>query len=164
MRISSFTSDDGGAAAIEFAFVLPVVIGLITGTFEVGLVALASNTLDNSVQAAARTLRVNEPGAANTNSEFKTKICSRMFESQATCLSKLNVSVRTFAYFAQAKAAAGDTPAGEFAKGTAGDIVMVKATYTWPFFMPFFTLGFQQAGPGSVLIDQRTTFKNEPYT
>ena len=164
MRISSFTSDVGGAAAIEFAFVLPVVIGLITGTFELGLVALAANTLDNSVQAAARTLRVNETGAANTNSDFKTKICSGMFETQATCLSKLNVSVRTFADFAHARAAGGDAPAGEFSKGTAGDVVMVKATYSWPFFMPFFNLGFQPSGPGSVLLDERSTFKNEPYT
>lgn len=164
MRQLSFIRDQHGTAAVEFALVLPVVIGLIIGTMEVGLVALVSNTLDNAVQSAARAVRVNETGAATTNAAFKTAICSGMFEAQATCLSKLSVSVRTFASFAAAQAAASDTPAAEFSKGVAGDIVLVKATYTWPFFMPFFTLGLQQSGPTNVLLDARTTFKNEPYS
>lgn len=164
MRTTSFTSHDGGATSVELALILPVVIGVIIGTLEVGLVGLVSNTLDNAVQTAARSIRVNEATAATTNGEFKTAVCNGMFEAQASCLSKLNVSVRTFANFASAQSAAGEAPAGEFAKGVAGDIVLVKATYNWPFFMPFFTLGFQQSGPTTVVLDARTTFKNEPST
>lgn len=156
-------SDETGAAAIEFALVLPLLIALIVGTVEIGIVGLVSNNLDNSLQRAARMIRVGDAGAPTTASEFATKVCSGMFESQASCRAKLAVSVRKFSDFADAQLAADDPPNGQYDKGGAGDIVLVKATYRWPFFMPFFTIGFQQSGLTTVLVDARTTFKNEPF-
>lgn len=163
MRTRRFADNEAGATAIEFALVLPLLIAVIVGTVEIGLVGLVSNTLDNSVQAAARMIRVGDAGAPTTASEFATKVCSGMFESQASCQAKLAVSVRKFPDFAHAQLAAADPPTGQFDKGSAGDIILVKATYQWPFFMPFFTLDFQQSGPTTVLLDARTTFKNEPF-
>lgn len=159
-----FWSDTEGAAAIEFGLLLPLLVGIIVGTIEIGLVGLVSNTLDNAVQHAARMIRVNQTGAPTDATGFKTAICNSMFESQASCQAKLAISVRKFANFTAAQAAASDTPAGEFDAGGAGDIILVKATYQWPFFMPFFNMGFQQTGPTTLSLDARTTFKNEPYT
>lgn len=164
MRIRDFAIDRRGAAAIEFALVLPLLIGLMVGTVEIGLVGIVSNNLDNSVQSAARMIRTGEADAPATASGFKTQVCSGMFDSQASCLSKLAISVRTFPDFASAQTAAGDAPADQFNRGAAGDIVLVKATYQWPFFMPFFSVGFQQSGPTTIVLDARTTFKNEPYS
>jgi Flp pilus assembly protein TadG len=164
VRGRDFIGDRKGAAAVEFALVLPLLIGVLVGTVEIGLVGLVSNTLDNSVQQAARSIRVGETTAPTNASEFKTAICNGMFESQASCLAKLAVSVRRFTDFNGAQAAAGDAPTGQFDKGSPGDVILIKATYQWPFFMPFFTIGFAQSGPTTVVLDARTTFKNEPFT
>jgi Flp pilus assembly protein TadG len=163
VRRRPFITDQDGAAAIEFALVLPLLIGVIMGTVEIGLVGLVSNTLDNSVQAAARTIRVGETTAPTSASEFKTAICNGMFEGQTACLAKLAISVRRFSDFNGAQVAAGDAPTDQFDKGAPGDVILVKATYQWPFFMPFFTLGFAQSGPTTLVLDARTTFKNEPF-
>ncbi|MFC3070074.1 TadE/TadG family type IV pilus assembly protein [Phenylobacterium soli] len=163
MWTRAFASDRQGATAIEFALVLPLLIGIIVGTVEIGIVGLVSNTLDNSVQAASRKIRVGDTGAPTSASEFRDAVCSGMFEPRNSCLAKLNVSVRKFSNFASASAAAGDAPANQFDRGGEGDIILVKATYRWPFFMPFFTLDYQQSGAAAVLLDARTTFKNEPF-
>ncbi|HEV2531611.1 TadE/TadG family type IV pilus assembly protein [Phenylobacterium sp.] len=164
MRISRLAKDERGTAAIEFALLTPLLVGVIMGTVEIGLVGLVSNTLDNAVQSAARTIRTGESDAPTNATDFKTAVCNGMFESQTACGAKLAISVRKYTTFANANAAAGDAPAGEFDKGTAGDVILVKATYQWPFFMPFFNLGFQQSGPTTLVLDARTTFKNEPFT
>lgn len=164
MRIRKFGVDRSGAAAIEFALVLPLLIGLMVGTVEIGLVGIVSNNLDNSLQSAARMIRTGEADAPTSSSAFATQVCSGMFDSRASCLSKIAISVRSFPDFASAQAAAGDAASGQFSPGAAGDIVLVKATYQWPFFMPFFNLGFQQSGPTTIALDARTTFKNEPYS
>lgn len=163
MRCSPFLKNTSGAAAVEMALVLPIVIGLIMGTVEIGLVGLASNNLDNALQGAARMVRVGESDAPADADAFKRKVCARMFETEADCLARLAISVRTFPDFASAQTAADDTAAGQFDAGGPGQIVLVKATYPWPFFMPFFDLGYRPAGPASVLLDARTAFKNEPY-
>lgn len=163
-RRRRFWSDTRGAAAIEFGLLLPLLAGIMLGTVEIGLVGLVSNTLDNAVQSAARMIRVNQVGAPTDAAAFKTAICNNMFESQAACQAKLAISVRKYATFSAAQTAASDAPAGEFNAGGAGDIILVKATYQWPFFMPFFNLGFQQAGLTTLVLDARTTFKNEPYS
>jgi Flp pilus assembly protein TadG len=162
--ITPLMRDERGAAAVEMALVLPVLIGLIMGTVEIGLVGLVSNNLDNTTQAVARKIRTGEADAPTSASDFKTAICAGMFETQTACNAKLAVSVRKFASFAAAQAAAGDAPDNSFTPGTAGDVILVKATYQWPFFMPFFNLTYQQSGPTTVVLDSRTTFKNEPYT
>lgn len=163
MRYSPFLENTSGAAAVEMALVLPILIGLIMGTVEIGVVGLVSNNLDNSLQSAARMVRVGESDAPADAAAFKRQVCAHMLDAQSDCLAKLAISVRTFPDFASAEAAAGDAAADQFNAGGPGDIVLVKATYQWPFFMPFFDLGYRQAGPGSVLLDARTAFKNEPY-
>jgi Flp pilus assembly protein TadG len=163
MRLSICVRDQAGSTAVEFALVLPLLIGVIIGTVETGLVGLVSNNLDNAVQTAARAIRVGAANAPTSASEFKTAVCNGMFEGQTACQAKLAVSVRKFASFAAAQAAASDAPGGEFDKGGASDVILVKATYQWPFFLPFFTLGAQQSGPTTLVLDARTTFKNEPF-
>lgn len=163
VRRPQFISDERGAAAVELALVLPMLIGLLVGTFQIGLVGLVANNLDNTMQGVARKIRTGESDAPASAADFKTAICAGMFDSPGSCQARLSVSVRKFASFSAARSAAGDLPDNSFDPGTAGDVILVKATYQWPFFFPFFTIGYQQSGPMTVLLDSRTTFKNEPY-
>ena len=50
---------ESGAAAVEFAFVLPVLAAMVLGAIWVGLLVLAISSLDYSVQTAARCAAVN---------------------------------------------------------------------------------------------------------
>lgn len=51
--------EQSGAAAIEFAFVLPVLAMLILGSIWIGMLVLTISSLDYSVQSAARCSAVN---------------------------------------------------------------------------------------------------------
>jgi len=52
--------EQSGAAAIEFAFVLPLLVFLILGSIWIGMLVFTVTSLDNSVQSAARCSAVNE--------------------------------------------------------------------------------------------------------
>jgi len=59
MRISkAIRRDEGGVTIVEFAFVAPVMIVLITGLLEFGYVLFARSTLESAVLDAARSSRV----------------------------------------------------------------------------------------------------------
>jgi len=52
--------EQSGAAAIEFAFALPLLVMTILGAIWVGLLVFTISSLDHSVQSAARCSAVNE--------------------------------------------------------------------------------------------------------
>lgn len=57
--------DSGGVTIVEFAFVAPVMIVLLSGLLEFGYVAFARSTLESAILDASRSARVAEcPGEA----------------------------------------------------------------------------------------------------
>ena len=54
-----FGHDDAGAAALEYAFVLPVMLAFAIGVMDLGRLVWMQVTLDRAVQAAARCASVN---------------------------------------------------------------------------------------------------------
>jgi Flp pilus assembly protein TadG len=54
-----FLRDERGAAAIEYAFVLPALLGFALGVMDLGRLVWTEVTLDRAVQAAARCAVVN---------------------------------------------------------------------------------------------------------
>lgn len=61
------TRSEDGAAAVEFALVLPVLIMLILGILEFGLAYNAQITVTNAAREGARTMVIqNSPSAAKT--------------------------------------------------------------------------------------------------
>lgn len=54
MRRNAFTKSESGAAAVEFALVLPALAMLIVGALYVGLVMYSAAGLHSAVEAAAR--------------------------------------------------------------------------------------------------------------
>jgi Flp pilus assembly protein TadG len=59
-RLARFGADQGGAAAIEYALALPVLLTMLLGGIWVSLLMLTANSLDYSVQTAARCAAVDE--------------------------------------------------------------------------------------------------------
>ena len=164
MRLRALWRSERGATAIEFALVAPCVIILLLSIVEVGVLSFVAACLDNAVASAARTVRTGQTDGPNTAQAFETSICGMMPEGLEACRGKLTISVRQFASFANVTSAANAPPGGEFSRGAAGDIMLVKATYRWPLLTPFMSRLYQPAGAGEVLLDARLTFRNEPYS
>ena len=65
MRLRRLLRDRSGVTIIEFAFVAPVMIVLLSGLLEFGYVAFARSTLESAILDASRSARVAEcPGEA----------------------------------------------------------------------------------------------------
>ncbi len=82
---------ESGAAMVEFAFVLPVLLSLILGVMEIGRALYAYQTLDHAVREGARFAIVRGSESANTASA--QDIQDRVEASAVLDASDLTVSV-----------------------------------------------------------------------
>ncbi len=166
-----FLGARGGAAAVEMALIAAPFLMLLFGIVELSMIFLISTTLENAMDNAARTIRTGQlqSGSSNTASAFKTTICNNFGWMQSDCASKLNVDVRTYSTFASVtppqvvQNGAFNTSALSFNAGGPGDIVVVRAYYTWPLIAPGIDQALQQLNGGSTLIVTTAAFRNEPY-
>lgn len=164
MLFRTFRKNERGAAAIEFAFVAPMVIVLIIATIEIGVLEVMSANLDSAVMTAARKIRTGEADRPVSSAALADMICQDMVDSSTACHSRLRTSVQTTATFAGAQSTADADPVGQFYASAAGDIVLIRATYTWPLILPMYAGNFKMAGPTSAMLDTRAAFRNEPYS
>jgi Flp pilus assembly protein TadG len=63
------TTDDRGAAAVEFALVLPLLVGVLFGIIQFGALFFLHNNMVNAAREAARKMAV---GEATTNAQAQT--------------------------------------------------------------------------------------------
>jgi Flp pilus assembly protein TadG len=159
----SFRKDQGGATAVEFALVAPLLCFALLSLVEVGMMGMMCSGLDNAVIEAARRIRTGRTDGPTSASSFEDQICANMGGSSTACHTRLITSVQKFSQFSTAGATIATDPANEFDKGAAGDIIIVKANYTWPLMTPFLATAFERSGPLSVTLSSRLAFKNEPF-
>jgi Flp pilus assembly protein TadG len=162
-EVLAFWRNDRGATALEFALVAPWTLMLMLSILEIGVVAFMSASLDNAVTTAARTVRTGQTDAPMTAEAFEDSICALIPGDSADCREKLTISVERFASFTNVQAAMATAPDGDFDRGQAGDVMLVKASFRWPLLTPFMDRIYQPAGDGDVMLDTRIAFKNEPY-
>lgn len=163
-EVRAFWRSDGGATAVEFALVAPLTLLLLGSILEVGVIAFMSAGLDNAVTAAARTVRTGQADAPMTAEAFEDTICSLIPGDGATCRQRLSISVERYAGFTNVQAAMATAPDGDFDRGGAGDVMLVKARFRWPLITPFMNRIYQAGDAGEVLVETRIAFKNEPYS
>jgi Flp pilus assembly protein TadG len=159
----SLRRDDGGATAVEFALVAPILFFSLLSLVEIGVLGMMSAGLENAVDDAARRLRTGREDSATSSSDFESQVCARFANSSAECRDRLVVSVQRFTRFSDANATNQAAPDGSFNKGGAGDIIIVKANYAWPLMTPFLLTAFERSGPFEVTLASRHVFKNEPF-
>jgi Flp pilus assembly protein TadG len=155
--------NSSGATAIEFAFVAPVLVFSLLSLVEIGMLGMMTSGVDNAVIETARRFRTGRDDAATSATTFKDQICARLGSNLTACRARLAVSVQKFTRFTDAAAVAASAPNGAFDAGGPGDIIVVKANYSWPLMTPFLATANGRDGPMSVVIASRVAFKNEPY-
>jgi Flp pilus assembly protein TadG len=170
-RLSGFARAEGGAAAVETALVATPFFFLVFGILELAVVFLASASLDNATERAARTIRTGElqTGAAPTQAAFKQAICANFGWMQSSCLSDLYVDVRTFSSFQSVSEpqpltnGVFDPSVLAFSPGGPSDVVVVRAYYEWPLVVPGLDQAMANISGGKRLMIATSTFRNEPY-
>lgn len=158
-----FRRDEGGATAVEFALVAPILIFALLSLVEIAMMAMITSGLDNAVVESARRIRTNRDDVATSAADFTNQICGQLGGDMTTCRSRLTIGVLKFSKFLDASSLANSPPDGTFDKGAAGDIIIVKVDYQWPLMTPFLATAFERSGPLTVTLGSRLTFKNEPY-
>ena len=161
--MATFRRDEGGATAVEFAFVAPILFLALFSIVEIGMLGMMSSGLDNAVADTSRRIKTGRDDSAASAGAFEDQICARMGGSVTECRSRLTVSVQKFDRFSDANVSVNTQPAGQFDKGSAGDIVIVKANYVWPLMTPFIATAYHRDEPMQVTLGARAAFKNEPF-
>jgi Flp pilus assembly protein TadG len=157
-----FPYDVQGGAAVEFALIAPVLFFALLSMVELGVLGMMSASLDHAVIEVSRTIRTGRSDGPVSASSFKDDVCEQMGVG-SDCRDRLSVSVQSFDQFSQANAASDAPLEGQFNKGGAGDIVIVKTSYRWPLMTPFVATFQERSGPLEVVLASRAAFKNEPF-
>ncbi|MEQ1863802.1 MAG: TadE/TadG family type IV pilus assembly protein [Micropepsaceae bacterium] len=167
--LSRFKRAESGASAVEFSFVALPFFLLIYAIVDVSLIFFASTTLENGLIAAARQIRTGEAQAANmTTAQFRELVCNQI-SMLLGCDGRLGIDVRQFAGFGGVVLPPALDENGNlsgnmaFQPGTAGDVVVVRAFYTWPMLTPTVGIQFANMSGGHRLLEASIAFRNEPF-
>lgn len=177
-----FARAERGAAAIEFALVALPLMLLIFATLELGLVLLASTTLETATETAGRQIRTGQfqQGTSPSQTNFKALVCQNMTWLAGDCATDVWVDVRTFTDFKTLATKAKtppmpqpptpakpnpDPPPTCFEVGGPDSIVLLRVYMRWKLFTPMMDGGMENMGPGTGLrlLSSATAFRNEPY-
>jgi Flp pilus assembly protein TadG len=160
-----FTRAQEGAAAVEFAFIAIPFLVLVFSIFELGLVFLASMTLENALATVDRKIRTGEfqTSANNTQAAFRDAVCKQMSWLETSCPTAISLDVRVLPSFAGTKDLEAPSGATCWNPGGAGSIILVRGYYKWPVITPLLRSAVGVDGGGDRVISFANVFTNEPY-
>lgn len=156
-----------GGTLIEFAFVAPFVILLLTATVEVAVTLFVEAAISGAAESAARDIRT---GRVQEDDDpltaFRTKLCDSLF-GIIDC-NAVVFDVRAFADFGSVDTSLqldenGNVVNAQFAPGESGEITIVRVSYRWQFLTPLVGEALASDGTGGVLLLSTMAFQNEPY-
>jgi Flp pilus assembly protein TadG len=168
---TAFVTDSAGATAVEFAFVAPILIGLLIAIIEVGLVFLAQNELETAVERSARELLTGQVQQGTVSqAQFTSTVCSYLpglFNCSnlmidvnvASSFSSANTSDPSLTYNAQGQV----TNTWNFNAGSSGSIVVLRVMYQFPVFPGPLNFSLANLSNGSFLMMATSVFQVEPY-
>lgn len=167
--LKRFAEAENGATAVEFGLVvLPFLIFLLA-IIDVSMIFFAATTLENGIATAARQIRTGQAQAGNmTAAQFRTLVCGEI-DGLLGCDARLGIDVRKYSGFSAATFPAALDQDGnltgdlKFDPGEPGDVVVVRAFYTWPVMTPIVGEIFSDMSGGHRLLEASIAFRNEPY-
>lgn len=169
LLLSRFKRAKSGATVIEFAMVAMPFFLLLYAIFDVALIFFASTTLENGIVAAARQIRTGQAQADNMSAEqFRTLVCNEI-SMLLSCDAALGLDVRKYSGFGSVQWSPALDDSGNlsgnmtFDPGGAGDVVVVRAFYSWPMLTPTVGTNFVNMAGGHRLLEASMAFRNEPF-
>ena len=166
-----FSSDNRGAAAVEFALVATPLIAVILSLLQVSAIFFFDQALQTVTIKSARQLMTGSAQLSSlTQSQFKTVVCNNapsvfqcsniMVDVQSSpAFSSVNTSSIAVTY----NGSGAVTNTWNYSPGTPGDIVIVRVMYNWPVLGGFMGFGLADQPNNNHLLVATAVFKNEPY-
>ncbi len=154
-----------GAVAAEYAIIAVPFLTLLFAIIETGYIFFSAVLIENGTANAARQIRtgtVQASGAPIT--QFRAILCANLF-NVIPC-NNVRVDVRNFTTFGAARnapALAGAAAGDQFAPGNAGDIVVVRVSWSWNFITPFINRLLGNVDGGQRAFVASAAFRNEPF-
>lgn len=169
-----------GSAAVEFAMIAPVFFVLLMGTVEAGTMFFAQSALQNALNDTARLVRTGQTACYTTSNgncvpmtaaQFQAKLCSEVSILLKGCTTgSLQFDVTAYpAGFGGASnsppldANKNVTPLTTFNVGNACDVVLARAFYKWPVFLPGLDYFLVNMAGNYHLLSSAAAFRNEPF-
>lgn len=181
----TWSRNEDGAAAIEFAMVAIPFLMMLVGIMGSGLQFFSQNALENGVEAASRQVMTGQAQLGNptasppvppmTLDQFRNKICSTagsFIKCDAAHLSLIVNSYADWASVQQQTCKAGSGLAASTGTGTQlvsqysgapGDIVLITICYKWDLAKGVLIYAPDKLGDGSALMQAAVAFRTEPY-
>lgn len=169
-----FRRCERGAAAVEFAIVVPVFLALMFATFEVGWFYFVNSQVDSASVEAARLIRTGRAQKAGFDKQdFYDAVCGKLLALGA-CDGKLTVEVRRFNNFAEL---ANDTSSAvcsdddetlisglPYDPGSDNDIVRLRICYLYQTLNPALGVNLSDRANGKRRLYGAFMSRNEPFT
>lgn len=172
-RGRSFSRDERGVTAIEFAILGLPFFTIIFAMLETAMVFFAGQVLDSAVEDATRMLKTGRAQAASYQlSDFRTHLCGytfNLFDCSKIFLKVVKVNNFTTATITSPQTCDTGTKkctwsgSESFVPGIGKEVVQVFAYYRWPLIvnLPYFNLSNQI--DGSRLLGSTRVYRNEPF-
>jgi Flp pilus assembly protein TadG len=170
-RLLRFRIARRGSAAIEFAIVAPIFVGLLISVLETGIFFFAQNILQAAAVQVGRLILTGQAQTGGlTQSQFATDACPSI-QALFTC-GNLMVDVQSYSSFSGAIVSTPTltydshgnvTNSWNYNPGTPGQIVVVRLMYQWPLVTGPFAFIVPNLSNGTSLIMGVTAFRVEPY-
>jgi Flp pilus assembly protein TadG len=172
-----FRRNQDGATAVEFALVAAPFFALMFAIIETALLFFADQTFDTAVSSAARLIRTGQAQEAGMSaSDFKAAICNPDLAQDRSGLgalfdcSKIKIDVKTYSNFSDISLTPPIDPTTKelnvtenYQPGVGGNIVVVRAYYEWPTFVPGLGNNLADMPDGTHLLVATAAFRNEPF-
>ena len=183
--LSRFRKDNSGITAVEFAFVLPILLFFIFGILEFSMVFMAANVLENAANTGTR---VGKTGFVDENISREQTIRNSINSRLSGFLNPANIAIVTRVYKAfgdigKAEPYADrnnsgtydegesytdvnangqwDSDMGTTGLGVAGEIVVYEISYPWQVMTPFIRQTL--ANDGMIQLTSHIVVRNEPF-
>ena len=172
-----FLRNKNGSAAVEFAIIAPIFLGIMFSMFEVGWFFYTNSVIDASLDRAGRMLRTGQvqQSIATPADQFTflyDEICD-VVSAFGDCSTRLTLEVQTFNTFADLAAATtpmvcADSPPAEvaaipFSPGTELSIVRARMCLIYDTINPMIGVNLAEGPQGQRHLISTVIFKNEPY-
>jgi Flp pilus assembly protein TadG len=179
-RWRGLARNERGATLVEFGLLAPFFFGIVGAILETSVVFLSGQILDSAVQDVGRLIRTGQAqGTIVSDTDFREKVCARLYGLFPNCDAKLFVDVQTIANFDSASISAPvnwnctDLTAEEctawtrdpaYTAGAGSSIMLVQVYYKWPIILNMFDVSMSNLPTGERLLGAATVFRNEPFS
>ena len=171
--VGRFDNDESGASAVEFALLALPFLALIFAILELALIFFTASVLSHAVADTGRLLRVGAMQGCDGPKDFKQIVCNTM-NNLMGCENNLRIDVESDPSF---QAVTFTTPPeideddpnapvaeGNWTNTTAGDPVIVRATFYYPLMLPGQMTRLETVkGSQRHILTATTAFRNEPF-